>query len=177
MQRALFQPTPEGEARLLLLISAFSTDGASLEGRTKLAKLDFLLRYPPFFARALAKRPGLTGRARTAIEQAQSEGQTIESRMMRYRYGPWDPAYFALLGRLVGKGFVQPISEGAGVGYQATERGKQISEALAATDAWATIAERAALLKIHFNLTGNGLKNFIYENCPEVAGASWGQTL
>ncbi|HEX6369833.1 MAG TPA: hypothetical protein VF006_13020 [Longimicrobium sp.] len=177
MRRALFQPTAEGEARLLLLIAAFSVNGASLEGRTKLAKLDFLLRYPLFFARALAMRPGLTNRARTAIEQADSEGPTIESRMMRYRYGPWDPAYFALLGRLVGKGLVETVSEGAGVGYRVTERGVAIAGSLADTEAWASTAERAALLKAHFDLTGNGLKNFIYDNFPEVAGASWGQTL
>lgn len=177
MRRALFQPTAEGEARLLLLIAAFSGEDSSLEGRTKLAKLDFLLRYPPFFARALAKRPGLTKRAVLAIHEAESEGRTIESRMMRYRYGPWDPAYFALLGRLVGKGLVEPVPEANGLGYRTTELGKAAADAIAGDKAWRTVAERAALLRTHFNLTGNGLKNFIYENFPEVAGATWGEAL
>ena len=177
MRRALFQPTAEGEARILLLIAAFSTGGSSLEGRTKLAKLDFLLRYPPFFARALAKRSGLTKRALTAIEQAESEGRTIESRMMRYRYGPWDPAYYALLGRLVGKGLAEPVPEPGGVGYRLTPRGKRVADALAADEAWATVSERAGLLKAYFDLSGNGLKNFIYDNFPEVAGATWGDIL
>jgi hypothetical protein len=177
VRRALFQPTAEGEARLLLLISAFSTEDSSLEGRTKLAKLDFLLRYPPFFARALAKRSGLTQRARLAIINAEAEGQTIESRMVRYRYGPWDPAYFALLGRLVGKRLVIPVSERNGVGYRATLQGWQLARSLADTEAWRVTAERAEILKMYFDITGNGLKNFIYEHFPEVAGASWGETL
>ena len=177
MRRALFQPTAEGEARLLLLIAAFSTNGSSLEGRTKLAKLDFLLRYPPFFARALAKRTGLTKRALAAIEHAESEGRTIESRMMRYRYGPWDPAYFALLGRLVGKRLVEPVPETSGLGYRVTPQGKAVADALAADEAWTSVAERAALLKSYLDLSGNGLKNFIYDNFPEVAGATWGEML
>jgi len=41
MRRELFQPTVLGEARVLLLINNFSSKGSALEGRTKLAKLDF----------------------------------------------------------------------------------------------------------------------------------------
>jgi hypothetical protein len=177
MRRALFYPTAEGEARLLLLIAAFSINGSSLEGRTKLAKLDFFIRYPPFFARALSSRRTLTQRARDAIENALAEGRTIESRMIRYRYGPWDPAHFALLGRLVGKGLVEPVSETNGVGYRVTDRGAKLAGELAGTEAWATVAERAALLKAHLDLTGYGLQQFIYKNFPEVVGTSWGETL
>ena len=56
MKIDLFQPTIEGEARLLLLIEAFSRGIKTLEGRTKLAKLDFFLRYPRYFHRALQIR-------------------------------------------------------------------------------------------------------------------------
>jgi hypothetical protein len=51
MRADLFRPSVEGEARLLILIDAFSRGRNSLEGRLKLAKLDFLLRYPRFFRR------------------------------------------------------------------------------------------------------------------------------
>jgi hypothetical protein len=56
LRKELFQPSIESEARILLLINAFTTPTKSLEGRTKLAKLDFLLRYPSFMQRALAIR-------------------------------------------------------------------------------------------------------------------------
>ena len=47
-------------ARILVLLLAFRhPDGASdIEGLTKLAKLDFLLRYPTFLERAIKKRNG-----------------------------------------------------------------------------------------------------------------------
>jgi hypothetical protein len=56
MNRDTFLPTAEGEIRLLLLIDAFSGHREGLQGRTRLAKLDFLLRYPSFLRRALEKR-------------------------------------------------------------------------------------------------------------------------
>ncbi len=52
-----FVSTIDGEARLLLLIDAFSQGGSTLQGRTKLAKLDFLLRYPAFFHKATTESP------------------------------------------------------------------------------------------------------------------------
>src|SRR6266496_5531002 len=67
MRSDLFQPTEEGEARLLILIASLSGPTRSLEGRTKLAKLDFLLRYPTFLRRALAKR-GVSERALSGID-------------------------------------------------------------------------------------------------------------
>ena len=46
-------------ARLLILVDAFEeADKPAIEGITKLAKLDFLLRYPTYFERAVLKRGG-----------------------------------------------------------------------------------------------------------------------
>lgn len=161
-----------------MLIDAFSGPQRSLEGRTKLAKLDFLLRYPPFFAKALAMRATEpTKPVREAIERATGEGHTIESRMVRYRYGPWDPAYFALLGRLVGKGFIEPVSEPRGIGYRTTDSGSSVAQKLADTPEWNVTAERARLLKRFFDLSGEGLKRFVYDAFPEVTQAGWGERL
>jgi len=172
LHKELFQPTLEGEARLLLLINAFSSETKSLDGRTKLAKLDFLLRYPNFLARALSiRRPNLS------INVPVQEQINIESRMIRYRYGPWDPAYYAILGRLIGRGLIKPIPTTNGIGYRTTPNGRSVAEALAANENWADVAKRAKLLRTHFDLTGNSLKDFIYEHFPEVAGASWGEQL
>ncbi len=100
MNRDLFLPTPEGEMRLLLLIDAFSNQQEGLQGRTKLAKLDFLLRYPEFLKRALQAKSVDVG----DDEQASFvEPNPIEQRMVRYRFGPWDPSYFSLLGSLLGR--------------------------------------------------------------------------
>ena len=166
-----FQPSLEGEARLLLLIETFSRRRKVLEGRTKLAKLDFFLRYPRYYERALQiRRPDL-------VHAKGTPEPDVESRMVRYRFGPWDPAYFALLGRLVGKGLVAPAPYARGIGYRATEKGRLMAAALKDEPAWADMSERIELLRRHFDLSGATLKKFIYDNFPEVTRATWGQSL
>jgi hypothetical protein len=172
MRRDLFLPSREGEGRLLLLIDAFSRKKVGLEGRTKLAKLDFLIRYPNYFQRALALRGVQDFSVTTGGER-----ESIENRMVRYRYGPWDPAYFSLLGSLIGRGLVAQVPAKAGIAYRTTERGKALAEVMAANDAWQEIAGRTRLLKKHFDLTGTTLKSFIYKHFPEVVAASWGEKL
>jgi hypothetical protein len=172
LRKELFQPSIESEARILLLINAFTTSTKSLEGRTKLAKLDFLLRYPSFMQRALAIRT-----SSQVMEVASEEQYNIEGRMIRYRYGPWDPSYYAILGKLIGKGLVETISNQRGLSYRTTERGDQISKALAKEESWSKTSVRVKLLKQNFNLSGNALKDFIYQHFPEVTSASWGQKL
>ncbi len=173
MRSDLFAPSVEGEARLLLLIDAFTGPTANLEGRTKLAKLDFLLRYPRFFRRALEIRAPHA----TVPEPQPSEGN-IEQRMVRYRYGPWDPAYFALLGSLIGRGLITPVSHRSGVGYRTTEEGAHAARDLVETDAWSDVAGRARLLKRHFGaVSGTFLMKFIYDHFPEVTGAAWHEPL
>jgi hypothetical protein len=171
MRKELFLPTADGEARLLLLIDAFTTDTRALEGRVKLAKLDFFLRYPRYLERALAIR----GAPDTGDELADTDN--IENQMVRYRYGPWDPAYYALLGRLIGKGLVTTIPMRGGFAFKTTATGRAVSQALAKSDAWKTTARATRLLRRHLDLTGARLKDFVYEHFPEVAGAAWGRRL
>ena len=47
------------QARILLLIDAFAGRTGSMDGLTKLAKLDFLLRYPAFLERLADSVEGL----------------------------------------------------------------------------------------------------------------------
>ncbi|MGI8311786.1 hypothetical protein [Saccharopolyspora hattusasensis] len=163
-------PSIDAQARLLVLIDAFGTAG--VEGRMKLAKLDFLLRYPDRFARLMADRapdsdvgddPWLTG----AIEQG----------MIRYRYGPWDPAYYSLIGALIGKGLIKPHQKGPTATYTTTSQGKQVARGLATSTSWSAVRERALLLRRHFNLSGTTLKNLIYNTFPDIVEASWGTKL
>ena len=172
MRIDLFQPTDEGEARILLLIEGFSRGSRSLEGRTKLAKLDFFLRYPTYLRRALQAR-GQSDIEPTEIGVAPD----IETRMVRYRYGPWDPSYYAILGRLIGKGLVVPVPISRGIGYRASEKGREIAERLRGESAWEDSVKRLEVLRKHFNLEGKTLKEFIYQTFPEVTQASWGELL
>lgn len=167
-----FNPSAESEARVLLLIDAYSRGGSShLQGRTKLAKLDFLLRYPRYLRRALDHRS-------VAAPTEPDDAPSIEERMVRFRYGPWDPAYFSILGALVGRGLIEAVHMPKYVGFRTTASGQQVAGEISDTEAWADVAERTKLLRRAFtNQGGHYMKRFIYEHFPEVTQATWGETL
>jgi hypothetical protein len=171
MNRDLFLPTPEGEIRLLLLIDAFSRQRDGLQGRTKLAKLDFLLRYPAFLKRALDARGVFEG------NDAEVPRNPIEQRMVRYKFGPWDPSYFSLLGALIGRGLISVVPYNRGLGYKTTETGAQLASRIRSDVSWEAIDASTRLLRQHFNQTGSTLKRFIYETFPEVGSARWNEPL
>lgn len=167
----LFYPSSEAEIRLLLLIDAFTTPKNNLDGRTKLAKLDFFLRYPNYLQRALDIRVGAEAAAEVTAEN------NIESTMVRYRYGPWDPAYFALLGRLVGRGLIKSVQASHGYGYRTTAKGVEVAADARDYRAWKDVHHRTRLLKRYFDRSGTFLKDFIYKHFPEVSEAKIGEEL
>lgn len=176
--RARYRSSREAEARLLLLIDAFSRASQgprTLEGRVKLAKLDFLLRYPRHLATILAQRGNSTDAARGELVR---QDNPLESRMMRYRYGPWDPSHFAILGALVGRGLIEvvPAATSPALGYRTTAVGAALAEELLADGAFAELQERIVLLRRHLDLTGENLKKVLYE-LPEIADATWHEEL
>jgi hypothetical protein len=172
MDSTAFRADTESEARLLLLIDAFTHAGRSVQGRVKLAKLDFLLRYPQFYRRALEAK------GKRVTDEPEAEDNDIETRMVRYRYGPWDPAYYSLLGSLLGRGLIETVPEGRYVGLRTTDLGAQLASEIGHTPAWATINERAGRLRTTFGtVTGTTMKNFIYKHFPEVSNAQWGEEL
>ena len=77
-------------ARLLLLLkyAAGRTD-KPVQGIMKLAKMDFLLRYPNCLVRVLKA----LGKKQAAESIPEEERNTIEARMIRFRFGPWDKRY------------------------------------------------------------------------------------
>jgi hypothetical protein len=178
-----FRATPEAEARLLLLIDGFSRKGGgvprSLEGRVKLAKLDFLLRYPRQLQRVLAARPVKNrDQVLTNLAEASTDDAPFDARMVRYRYGPWDPAYYALLGALIGRQLVEmlPLPGGTGFGYRTSARGAELAAVLRADESFAPIVARTALLRRHLDLNGATLKRLLYD-LSDVAEASWHEEL
>jgi len=153
-------------ARLLLLLDAFAENGQGgvIEGLTKLAKLDFLLRYPVMLQRALeAKR-----RSTREVRLEDHERHSVESEMVRYRFGPWDHRYREFLNILVAKGLASISIEGRKVVIAATELGRTRARQLTADELFEQYARRAKLLKRHFDLTATTLMRFIYDTFPEI---------
>lgn len=152
--------------RVLLLLRHFgATSARPLEGLTKLAKLDFLIRYPAFTERLLNV---LGADWELGTEPSDSERLAVESRMVRYKYGPWDDRYYPVLGTLVGLGLVSVTKKGRTLVMSLTEFGGEVAAELADQDGWEQVDRRASLLSRHFNLTGSGLKKLIYTQLPDV---------
>lgn len=159
--------------RILVLLRAFAgkTGNHPVEGLTKLAKLDFLLRYPTYLERALA--------AKDAKQQDQPdvhdyERNSVEAHMVRYRYGPWDYRYRRFLNILAGLGLVQINSERRTIVIRLTDNGLRAANQLAHDPSYESLTTRASLLKKHFNIGATNLMEFIYRTFPEVVSLNLG---
>ena len=161
--------------RLLVLLSAFAgNDGkGSVDGLTKLAKLDFLLRYPVNLERALQVR------AKRGIDAGvrDYERKSIESSMVRYRFGPWDFRYRRFLNSLIARGLALATIEGRTIKIALTELGLELARQLSASSDFATIADRSRLLRRYCDLTATNLMKFIYETFPELSSMSSGKPI
>lgn len=155
------------QARLLVLLKAFAgrENSGQVEGLTKLAKLDFLLRYPTYLERALEVRQANP----QSVKVREAERLSVESRMIRYRYGPWDGRYRQLLNELVGLQMVHVTVEGRKINIGLTEAGFTRSQLVAESSAFEDVDRRSRLLKRHFDLSATRLMNFIYDTFPEIA--------
>src|SRR4051812_43483899 len=90
-------------ARILILIAFCGKPRTSpkgvlpgIEGRTLLAKLDFFLRYPAYLRKAAQIRDAVV-LGESVLRVAANEANSVESRMVRYLYGPWDHLYYPAL--------------------------------------------------------------------------------
>lgn len=153
-------------ARLLLLLDAFAEDkqDGAIEGLTKLAKLDFLLRYPVMLERALEAK----GRTTRDVQLELHERQSVESKMVRYRFGPWDHRYRMFLNILAAKGLATVDIDGRKVVITPTENGRRLAHQLASDTAFEPYARRAKILKRHFDIAATNLMRFIYDTFPEI---------
>lgn len=162
-------------ARLLILLEAFAgKEGTSaVQGLTKLAKLDFLLRYPVYLEQALRIRSGPSQN----VDVADHERQSVESNMVRFRYGPWDFRYRRFINLLVAKGLIQVNPERRTVEIRLTTAGLEKARKLTNEDAFSDIARRAKLLQTHFDYQGTFLMRFIYNTFPEIATLRLGEVI
>lgn len=157
-------------ARLLLLLKICGEKG-QLKGLTKMAKLDFFVRYPQFFKVA----------ARTlGAEIAQdSNSIEIESKMVRYHYGPWDQRYYHVLAYLKAKNLIKATKEGMTINLSLTDLGNESALKLEENIAFASIVNQMIQVKnVLGNKKGNELKNLVYEIFDEeVAKLSMGEVI
>lgn len=159
---------------LILLRTVDAGSGKPVEGITKLAKLDFLLRYPTCLERALRAR----GKDPTPAEVSSTERSTIESKMVRFRYGPWDDRYRRWIGILCARGLAEAFVKGVTVNVRLTNEGRGIAESLAEVDDFRITAKRSALIVGAVGgYSASKIKNFVYEVIPELTSMKWGEEI
>ncbi len=161
--------------RLLVLLGTFAGDRGTgtIDGLTKLAKLDFLLRYPNYLEKALVARSA----SPEAANVKQYERSSVESAMVRYRYGPWDFRYRRFVNMLVGKGLARIQIEGRTTRIGLTSRGLSLANLLAENEAFTDTAERSKLLRRHFDIGATSLARFIYATFPEITTLRLGEEI
>jgi len=159
-------------ARILVLLKAFSrSDAPAIEGITKLAKLDFLLRYPSCLEKALLARNVPIKN----IPLDDYERLTIDARMVRYRYGPWDHRYRRFLNILVARKLATVRTDGRTIQIDLTPAGTILATKLSQTPGFARIYERARLLHKHLDFKARKLMEFIYEQFPELTSLEFNE--
>lgn len=155
------------QTRVLLLVTAISaTDGHArkLDGLTKLAKLDFLTRYPGLASVVLPALAALQDRMHLTGSDP-LKPTDVEDPMIRYKYGPWDDRYYPVIGSLVGRGLLKYVRGRRGsVALAPTPAGRKLAADVAALPQWSDVQDRCeAIAEASAGLTGNALKELIYQ--------------
>lgn len=150
--------------RVLILIDAFTGRASALRGLAKLARLDFLLRFPVYLEAVLSERdrPLPFDLRATYDERRAPEGARI-----RWKYGPWDHRYYPLLGRLVGQGLVSPDRVAGELTLRSTTAGRDAVTALEGPE-WDLVRGRARALKRGADLRAERLGELISPLLTEV---------
>lgn len=145
-------------ARLLLLLSICGISGR-IDGLTKMAKLDFFVRYPEFFEVARA----FTDTESEAPARETGERGSIESAMVRHHYGPWDKRYYHVLAHLEARGLIRVAKEKNAYRIALTDLGRDRATALMNRPSFDPLVTRMREVKAAFgSKNGTFLKNLIY---------------
>ena len=159
-------------ARVLLLITSYNAvHKKPLDGLTKLAKLDFLVRYPVFLLQLTEKVSPQA--VPDHIKPTDAEQVGVESRMVRYKYGPWDDRYYPILGTLIGLGLVKSTPGRGRIALTVSEEGVTIANSISMQEPWAVMASRCEFVAATFDMTGNRLKDLIYSELPVISGTRY----
>ncbi|MBN2267130.1 MAG: hypothetical protein JW725_02195 [Candidatus Babeliaceae bacterium] len=163
--------------RLLLLLFEASNRNSrnkAIEGITKLAKLDFLLRYPNCLERAL-----VAVNKNTELANVQSyERTTIEAKMIRFKYGPWDARYRRWLSLLASYDLITIEARGRTVYIEITSKGQEVAGQFSASPAYSDIHARSHLvIRMFGSMSATAIKDFVYRVFPELETMKWGEDI
>ncbi|SDJ08478.1 hypothetical protein SAMN05444157_1655 [Frankineae bacterium MT45] len=160
------------QSRVLMLIDAVASEpghNRKLDGLTKLAKLDFLVRYPALATFILDGLDEQDTRLHLAAEDRLLPTDVADP-MVRYKYGPWDDRYYPVVGALVSRELVRYARGRRGsVALVPTAKGRGLVGELRNDAGWQDVADRCvAIAQASTGLTGNAIKERIYERLADL---------
>jgi len=142
--------------RLVLLLAVCGGKTAKIKGLTKMAKLDFFVRYPDFFAVARGEP---------------TEGAPIEAAMVRHHYGPWDKRYYHVLAFLESRGLIKVTRSGKSIHLALTKTGKAAASKLMDNPNFSDLLSHMRdVANIFAGRTGSELKDLIYRTFGDDVG-------
>lgn len=156
-------------ARILLLFHLCGKRNR-ITGLTKLAKLDFFVRYPEFFRRAVSHLDKQVEPTPVA---------SVESAMVRHHYGPWDARYYQLLAFLEGRELIAVERDDKAFLFTLTHDGLVLAKRLAVDPSYQALgAHMKAVKTLLGNKSGDVIKRLVYELFDEeVAKLPLGQVI
>lgn len=155
-------------ARLLLLFHVCGSKN-KIDGLTKMAKLDFFVRYPQFFAKACQQ-----------LGEGQGPGsKSVESAMVRYKYGPWDHRYYHILSYLEGARLIDVSRIGNAFRLELTPEGEEVANRIEKSSAFEELVDQMRRVKKALgSKSGSALKKIIYKTfSQEVASLGHGEII
>lgn len=166
------------EIRVLLMFDAVFRAHpvpGTVDGLTKLAKLDFLMRYPMWACRVV---DGISSDD-PLLHADTPDARGAESPMVRYRYGPWDDRYYPVVGALLSRGLITRGAPGRGrIALRPTERGESIAASSADSPEWREVADRCNLIARHVGgMNASQLTALIQERLPETGRSPFGEAI
>ncbi len=140
-------------ARLLLLFQICGIKG-QIDGLTKMAKLDFFVRYPQFSQKA----------SRALGKNFEPTSDSVESAMIRYHYGPWDHRYYHTLAYLRSRGLLVVRKKGKAYEMTLTTLGMKVAAQFEELDEYGSLVEQMRNVgRIFGKMSGSQLKNLVYK--------------
>ena len=146
-------------SRLILLLKYCGTKERSngtfrIDGLTKLAKLDFFIRYPQFFKTVSKKLE----------KDVEVERKDIDSKMIRFHYGPWDHRYYQVLPYLEARGLIEIESISNTYKIRLTQKGVSVSESFDEVTSFENlIKDMRTVKKVLGQFSGTKLKDLVYD--------------
>ncbi len=155
-------------SRILLLLKRCGV-GGKIDGLTKLAKLDFFVRYPDFFDQ-MSKYIG---------SELKSHSTTVESAMVRHHYGPWDKRYYQVLTYLKARALISILKDGNSYRFKLTDLGKQTAAQLETSEEFSDLVGQMQRVKSLLGTkSGSAIKTLIYKAFDhEVAKKAMGDLI